>query len=160
MSTINGTNGINALTGTAAGDAIRGYGGGDWLDGRAGNDFLYGGAGADVLTGGPGRDSLSGGTGNDWFRFTDARSIDTITDFVSGSDHIDLGFIISESQFHFIGAAPFSGQAGQGRYANGMFQLDINGDTSVDFAIACAGHMAAGDFDFIASGWWDYPTSV
>jgi hypothetical protein len=85
------------------------------------------------------------------------RSIDTITDFVSGSDHIDLGFIIPESQFHFIGAAAFSGHAGQGRYANGMFQLDINGDRIPDFAIASAGHMAAGDFDFIASGWWDYP---
>jgi Ca2+-binding RTX toxin-like protein len=146
-----------ALVGNEFGQLIRANSAGNWLDGGGGNDRLFGMAGSDVLTGGSGVDQLTGGTGDDWFRFTDSANRDTITDFVSGLDHIDLGFIIHAEDFHFIGSAGFSHHAGQGRYANGLFELDKNGDGVADFSIASVGPIVASDIDFIASGWWDYP---
>ena len=49
----------------------------------------------DILSGGGGQDTLNGGGGNDTFLFTSAAdsttsSPDTINDFVSGSDKIQL----------------------------------------------------------------------
>lgn len=94
--TLNGTASANTLTGTAATEV---------LNGLKGNDTLNGGFGDDVLVGGAGRDNLTGGSGDDVFRFanvddsyrTDATVFsDLITDFVSGTDRLDvstLGFI-------------------------------------------------------------------
>lgn len=65
----------------------------------AGNDILMGndvankldaGAGNDTLTGGLGNDTLTGGTGSDKFVFANDKSTDTITDFQTGVDKIDL----------------------------------------------------------------------
>ncbi len=101
----------NAITGGEAADFVFGYagddqlnggGGADYLDGGEGNDLLdggsggdllLGGAGADLLIGGLGNDQLSGGNGADTFRFDTALgpgNIDSITDFASGSDVIEL----------------------------------------------------------------------
>ncbi|MBA1287465.1 M10 family metallopeptidase C-terminal domain-containing protein [Pseudomonas japonica] len=94
--TLNGTASANTLTGTAATEV---------LNGLKGNDTLNGGFGDDVLVGGAGRDNLTGGSGDDVFRFAnvdDSYRTDTtvfsdlITDFVSGTDRLDvstLGFI-------------------------------------------------------------------
>ena len=65
------------------------------MAGGPGNDRLFGGAGADRLVGGTGDDSLSGGPGADVFVFGPGDGADTVTDFSSGSDRIDLtGFEI------------------------------------------------------------------
>ena len=66
--------------------------------GWAGTDTLTGGAGDDFIVGGRGADRLTGGAGADRFRFNswqDSRSDapDTITDFVTGVDVIDLSSI-------------------------------------------------------------------
>jgi Ca2+-binding RTX toxin-like protein len=56
-------------------------------------DTLVGGAGADVITGGAGSDQLTGGAGADQFKFDQApgtANLDTITDFVSGTDKLML----------------------------------------------------------------------
>jgi Ca2+-binding RTX toxin-like protein len=135
----------NRIEGNAARNALEGKGGSDTLLGFAGDDVLIGGAGSDRLT---------GGIGHDTFVFTDL-SRDTITDFVSGTDNIDLGWLINTG-FRFIGSAAFSGAAGQGRFANGLFQLDLNGDRLADLTIAISGQVAATDFSFCASGYWDY----
>ena len=54
-------------------------------------DALIGNAKANVLTGGAGADTLTGGAGADVFRFvTTAQGGDTLTDFTSGSDKIQV----------------------------------------------------------------------
>jgi serralysin len=82
-----------SINGLAGNDSITGGAGNDTLDGGAGNDTLTGGAGNDVLIGGLGNDLLTGGSGADIFRFSTPLSktnIDTITDFVTGTDRIEL----------------------------------------------------------------------
>jgi hypothetical protein len=63
------------------------------ITGTSAADTLVGGAGADVITGGAGSDQLTGGAGADQFKFDQAQgatNLDTITDFVSGSDKLML----------------------------------------------------------------------
>jgi VCBS repeat-containing protein len=75
-------------------DIIFGGSGDDTLFGQDGDDTLNGGAGSDTLYGGARNDTLDGGAGNDMFVFNTALSattnVDTITDFVSGTDKIYL----------------------------------------------------------------------
>ncbi|MBD2512416.1 hypothetical protein H6G91_35270 [Nostoc muscorum FACHB-395] len=106
---INGTNNSDNLDGGAGNDTINGLGsndilvggqGNDNLNGGAGSDILYGGLGSDNLNGGAGNDSLIGGAGSDRFifnsgqQFTQANAelvgLDTISDFVQGTDKIVL----------------------------------------------------------------------
>ena len=82
----------NVLDGGQGNDTLYGGpgGGDDMMSGGLGNDRLFGGQGNDTLIGGPGDDSLSGGTGNDVFVFGPGDGADTVTDFSSGTDKIDL----------------------------------------------------------------------
>lgn len=66
------------------------------IDGTAGRDTLAGTPGDDVLTGGPGADTLTGGSGRDVFVYLSMRDAgDTITDFLPGTDRIDLGALLA-----------------------------------------------------------------
>jgi Ca2+-binding RTX toxin-like protein len=98
------------LNGGAGNDRIYGGGGNDGILGGDGNDQIWGGSGADRIRGGNGNDIISsgagadtiwGGAGRDIFVYTynpgvsemsyDALGgIDTIADFRSGSDKINL----------------------------------------------------------------------
>lgn len=103
---INGTgnNQNNTLTGNTAANTLSGGHGDDTLDGGAGNDTLSGGDSTDVLIGGLGNDLLTGGSGADKFRFEKAlgiTNIDTITDFATGIDRIELDDSIFKK---FVGA--------------------------------------------------------
>lgn len=83
--TLTGKAAING-TGNDLGNIITGNGGANSLDGGASNDTLIGGAGNDTLTGGTGSDIylyLSGASGKD-----------TLTDFLSTSDVIDIGGLL------------------------------------------------------------------
>ncbi|WUR13860.1 M10 family metallopeptidase C-terminal domain-containing protein [[Empedobacter] haloabium] len=60
------------------------------LVGGAWNDRLDGGAGNDTLVGGAGSDTLTGGAGNDTFVLRLSASADRVTDFVSGSDRLEI----------------------------------------------------------------------
>lgn len=74
-------------------DRMLGNRGDDTLFGNTGNDTLSGGGnGADRLNGGSGDDRLAGGgnAGQDIFVFRDLGDSDIITDFVDGSDRIEL----------------------------------------------------------------------
>jgi Ca2+-binding RTX toxin-like protein len=76
--------------------------GGVDINGGADNDSITGAAGADTINGGTGNDVLTGGAGNDIFVFNEALSatnVDTINDFVSGQDKLQLnGSVIFANQ--------------------------------------------------------------
>jgi Ca2+-binding RTX toxin-like protein len=70
----------------------------DILIGGTGNDILLGGAGNDLLVGRKGADSLTGGAGLDTFRLGgDTKTYDSITDFLAGTDQIQLDSLFLKS---------------------------------------------------------------
>ena len=153
-----GNDTINTRSGL---DVLRGGAGDDVL--RSGNsaDQLYGGRGDDVLTGGLGTDRLSGGAGADVFVFLTTNESrfgggkDTIVDFKSGTDQIDLVAIdadagtVGDQSFVFIGSAQFSSVAGELRYINGLVRGDVNGDGVGDFEIAIGEVSGLNQNDFV-----------
>ena len=145
--------GNDRLFGNAGNDRLFGGAGNDRLFGGAGNDTLFGGNGNDRLTGGNGTDRLFGGAGADVFVFQTAAEIgigalrDRITDFATGVDHIDLHAI--QAGQVFIGAAGFSGVAGQVRYAGGLLSGDLNGDQVADFTLQLDAGPALSGADLI-----------
>jgi serralysin len=129
-----------------------------------------GGAGNDILIANESQNWLSGGGGSDVFTFTERdaqigwmrsdgrKSLpDTIADFTSGLDRIDLSAIDAvrgtgaNDAFNWIGAAAFSNQAGQLRAVNAGGQMRLEGDTDgngvADLILMVAGPVIlAGDF--------------
>ena len=80
--------------------------------------------------------------------------IDTITDFVSGTD--DLAFVtLLRGTFAYIGAAVFTGGGNtQARVVGNQVQLDFDGNTTLDLTITLTGLAGAGgltEFDFVFS---------
>lgn len=150
-----------SLLGGAGNDALKGGGQDDQIVGGAGNDTLQGHSRSDVLTGGLGKDELFGGAGDDRFVYTSGiestvAAFDRIHDW-GGGDRIDLSAIDTsapaggDQAFAFIGAAAFSGVAGQLRSVTGSNALisgDINGDGAADFQIQVNGAVVlnAGNF--------------
>jgi hypothetical protein len=107
--TLTGTAAING-TGNAAANTLTGNAAANALGGGDGNDTLLGKGGADVLSGGNGSDKLSGGKGADAFVFDaalTAANIDTVTDFVSGSDKLRL----DDDVFTALGTGALPGTA-------------------------------------------------
>jgi Ca2+-binding RTX toxin-like protein len=108
-----------------ANDVISGSAEDDGLGGYAGNDRISGLDGNDTLVGGLGKDTLVGGKGDDVFVFDAAlnntSNVDSVTDFVSGEDSIqlskaiftalagDVGGLLDASQFA-LGKAATSAQ--------------------------------------------------
>ncbi|PWC43591.1 M10 family metallopeptidase C-terminal domain-containing protein, partial [Azospirillum sp. TSO22-1] len=121
-------------------------------------NLIQGGAGNDTLTGGGGSDTLTGAAGADWFKFGTADVVtganaDRITDFVAGTDMIDVSGVDANSAvsgdqlYSFIGTSAFSGTAGQLRYAvlgDGTTHLygDHNGDRNADFELVLTGSLS------------------
>ena len=117
--TVAGGNDADTIYGQEGADTLGGDAGADTIVGGAGNDTITGGSGVDVMTGGSGADSFvkaaaGDGLDGDSLTVTDnatAGSIaitdviamtankDTITDFVSGTDKLNL------SAFALTGAA-------------------------------------------------------
>jgi serralysin len=96
-----GVSGINALSfenlSIAYNTTIENATGGSLRDLLWGNDvanILTGLGGDDVLKGFGGNDTLIGGAGNDTFVFVKDGSVDTINDFLTGADKIDLTGIV------------------------------------------------------------------
>ncbi len=94
---IDGAGGINRIAGTANNDTIRlsttEVVNIALIDGGGGSDTLIGSRADDVIDGGAGDDVLTGGLGADRFRFSTepgAGNVDILTDFVTGTDRIEL----------------------------------------------------------------------
>lgn len=120
------------------------------LIGGAGNDILIGGVGNDVMEGGLGADTLQDATGDTLYIY---RSVEesraTFSDQVNGfnvGDRFDLSQIDADAttaeqdSFVFIGAAAFSGTAGELRAfrTSDIFlriEADVDGDGIADFGI-------------------------
>jgi VCBS repeat-containing protein len=91
-------------------DTVRSNGGNDTIYGGSGNDTIAGNDGCDTIVGGFEADWLTGGNGSDRFVFlsaadSNAKQFDTITDFQSGCDKIDLSALGS---FVFADLTPAS----------------------------------------------------
>ncbi len=89
---IAGDIGTNTLHGGAGDDLLWGGEGNDFLFGGAGNDTLDGESGDDVFNGGLGNDTLLADLGRETFVFDagTGSDVDTIENFASGEDVIDL----------------------------------------------------------------------
>lgn len=146
---VRGAGGVDYVAGGAGRDRLLGGGGADTLDGYIGNDRMDGGNGDDWLIGGTGRDTMTGGDDSDRFTFyegnsgTSAATRDSITDFVSGVDIIDIESFASK----FIGSGGFSGKSGEANYQHGILRVDVDGDGIADFSLKLEGapNLATGD---------------
>ncbi|QBR38577.1 calcium-binding protein (plasmid) [Leisingera sp. NJS201] len=97
---LSGTPGDDVFVALGGNDTLIGGGGRDLMDGGEGNDLIQGQGSADTLIGGAGEDVLeagrgasdllTGGADADTFRFEESFGTDTITDFETGLDVIDL----------------------------------------------------------------------
>ena len=100
---------------------------------------IYGNAGANVLNGGGGNDYLVGGAGNDRFVFTGLPGNDTIADFASGSDKIDLSaFGITMTD---VSASTTNGTT--------TLAIDTNHDGASDFTITLVSANAPVASDYL-----------
>ncbi|WP_187371495.1 DUF2891 family protein [Methylobacterium oryzihabitans] len=91
--TVRGGAGNDTLSGLAGADQLFGEDGDDLLLGGAKSDVLDGGVGSDRLIGGAGYDRLTGGAGADTFVLIvgdGGTSVDTLTDFTSGVDKLEV----------------------------------------------------------------------
>ncbi len=96
---IKGTPKKDLLLGTPDSDRIYGLGGNDILFGKDANDNLFGGngrdylfgcGGDDIFDGGAGDDWLSGGSGADQFVLREGEGLNTIADYLDGTDSFRL----------------------------------------------------------------------
>jgi len=146
-------------------------------------DTISGGAGMDLIQGGTGGDRLTGGTEADTFVFTAAadsnlgnNALDTITDFVSGTDKIRVTLtadgvgVVNASSFALVNNAGGGDNSlagnnlvaanrviGDAYFSSGDGQLaiDMDGDgditTANDLVVSTAA-VAATDLQFVING--------
>ena len=88
--TIDGGWGSDYIRGGSGDDTIEGADGDDIILGDAGDDTIDAGSGYDTIIDGEGDDTLTGGSGEDTFAFLPGHGDDTITDFDTSRDEIDL----------------------------------------------------------------------
>jgi len=161
-----GGTGNDVAFGNASANALSGNDGDDTLYGFAGADTLDGGDGADTLVGGAGKDVLRAGTGDgdiDTFVYlalsdsgTTFATRDIIEGFEDANDIIDLSTMgdTLAMTFNFVGMnEAFTGLSGavRGMWVAGftLVQLDINGDSAVDFSVALEGQLTLGSANFV-----------
>ncbi len=144
--------GVKQLSGTgnSLNNSLTGNGNANVLNGGDGNDSLFGASGNDTLT---------GGAGGDTFAFTTplnaVRNVDTVTDFSSGTDKIQLAHAIfrdigftgtpgSAAFFHAGSAAHDADDRILYDQANGGLYYDADGSgtlAAIQFALLNAAPM-------------------
>jgi trimeric autotransporter adhesin len=162
--TLTGTAAVNG-NGNTVDNILTGNSAVNTLSGGEGKDTILAGAGNDILVGGAGKDTLTGGAGADIFDFNliaesgiGPSAYDVITDFLAGTDRIDLvdidaNFATSGDQaFVFIGTGAFTA-AGQLRYSfdgtNTLVQGNVDATLGVDFEILLTGNVTLVAANFI-----------
>jgi len=146
---------FSRITVVAADVRVETGGGKDTINGSAGDDRIDAGSDLDRLIGGAGADILTGGSERDTFVFSSAAHIgltagrhDVITDFLSGTDLMDLAavdantLLAGDQAFRYVGAAAFSGIAGELRLADQVLTADLNGDRLADVWLGLPGVTA------------------
>jgi len=108
----NGLNGTGAVNVTSGNDTIKGYGGDHTISGQSGSDTIAGNNGNDTTIGGHGGDQLTGKSGDGIFvhsSATDSNSthFDTIIDFISGEDKINLAAFGALAFLHMTSTGTF-----------------------------------------------------
>ena len=171
---LDGGSGVDTLDGGADNDSLLGGSGNDKLLGGTGNDTLDGGTNNDTLTGGAGRDMLTGGANNDYFVFlatgdsgTSATTRDIITDFVHGTDRIDLSAIDADTtksgDQKFVLDAKGSAGTAVAKGHIGWYQenpsgtandktilkINVDGDSTIEMTIELKGLVSLTSGDFI-----------
>ncbi len=146
-----GGGGSDIISTGAGNDFVGGGDGNDWIVAQTGRTRVYGGTGNDRIHAGTGSDTITGGPGADSFVFTAATlglgaNRDTITDFTSGEDVINL----SGAGGRFNGTTGLVGGGERSTYffeAGSLLIGDLNGDGLADWALALTGvsSIAAGD---------------
>ena len=106
------------------------------IQGNAGANVLTGGSGDDVLKGFGGNDTLIGGGGADRFVFDHGTGQDSVGDFVSGSDKLDL------SAFGF---ASFAAVQAATHDVGGSAVIDLGGGDSVTLSGVLTAQLQSGD---------------
>ncbi len=154
-------NGSMAVGFTArdSGDTLVGGPGNDHLTGAQGNDIIIPGGGQDILAGGDG----IGCEGNNTFVFKALSDslvgkADTITEWTTGADHIDLSAIDANSgtagdqAFHFGGGGGHAGDivvSYDAAHTRTVVDLYVNNDAKADMEIWLSGHQTLSASDFI-----------
>ena len=151
-----GAAGNDSMNGFSGNDLLQGGAGDDILSGQSGADRLFGGAGNDVLAGQGGADTLRGGDGADHFFFAPLAGTDTLRDFHSGEDKLDLTALrgTTTGALQLVGTEAFAGQGHASlrarAEAGGLFvQLDANGDGRADLALHLQGVSQILGFDLM-----------
>jgi Ca2+-binding RTX toxin-like protein len=154
---LEGGNGNDNLSGGLKADTLLGGAGDDIVAGGQGMDSLDGGEGNDLLKGALGTDTLTGGAGADHFQFASALdgalNIDTITDFVSGQDVIELSASVFTAYAGLVGARIGTGAQLQYNAATGALSYDGDGfgaGAPITFAVlGTSTHPAGVAADFL-----------
>jgi len=94
--TLSGDGGNDALFAGSGDDNVSGGDGADEVFNGVGNDTVAGDAGNDTLWGGAGNDIFSGGTGADTFIFSATSGEDTVSDFNTSEDTLNLRFAATD----------------------------------------------------------------
>ncbi len=133
--TLFGNNGNDTIYGNVGNDSLNGGMGDDYLNGGMGSDTLVGGVGNDTLVGGAAADTLTGSGGSNIFLYaavsdSTPSAYDVITDFVSGTDKINLTAI------HTSGSDLFTITRSGG---NTLVNVDLGGNGSIDMLIQATG---------------------
>ncbi len=129
---VSGGNGDDMLVIYGSNSALNGDNGNDWLAAIGGNDSVDGGRGDDMLYVQGDYNTLTGGRGADTFAFG-AYSYDyfgqhnTITDFKTGVDRIDVGLTATSQNMLILDGSGFGSMAAAvsaaGGYWNGQVGL-------------------------------------
>ncbi|GAA6164033.1 hypothetical protein NBRC116590_17370 [Pelagimonas sp. KU-00592-HH] len=134
---IDGFEHVSAIL-SSGNDTVYGSYGDDLIDGRQGNDTLHGSNGDDTLIGGGGNDYLYGGDGADLFVIQRYSGLDTLSDFVSGEDIINVA-----------GFSPSRIASALSRYKDGDTAfLDLGNGTKLSFASNAIEDLQLSDFSF------------